>query len=246
MKISLGQILISSSALLIAIATVLGFERNPASIGELPLVVRALILDVAVLAALVAVYPFYPIFRQRPGAYALAVCLPALIPALVYFVVLMPQQAGDRLVAEQLSSDLITDGSSNAIVEVGFAFPIYTPTVRVLNPGLYTRQVNLFLRISDADGTPTLYRAVRARVPGSSLSVESSVQGMLSRNDGYLFNPLVLPPGDPVVGRIVFIISNLDEGMNFSDALNAATAANFEIRDPVNGNLIEEFPVDRL
>jgi hypothetical protein len=246
MKISLGQIFISCSALLVAIITVIGFDRNPATIGELPLLVRALILDVAVLAALVAVYPFYPVFRQRPGTYALVVCLPALIPAIAYFVLMMPQQANDGLTAEQLRSDLITDGSSNAIVEVGFAYPIYTPTVSVLNESLYTRQVNLFFRITDAEGEPTLYRAVRARVPGNSLSVESSVQGMLSRNDGYLFNPLELPPGDPVEGRIVFIISNLDEGENFRDALNSAAAANFEIRDPVNGNLIEEFPVDRF
>jgi len=246
MKISLRQIFISVSAFLVAIITVYGFANNPASIGELPLGIRAAILDVAILAALVAVYPFYPVFRDKPGAYGLVVCLPALIPAFIYFLFLLPQRAENSLAGEQLRSDLITDGSSNAIVEVGFAYPIYTPTISLRNQGLYTRQVNLFLRIIDANGEAALFRGVRGRVPGNSLSVESSVQGMLSRNDGYLFNPVTLPPGTDVSGRIVFIISNLNDGTSFMDALRSAFQANFEIRDPVNGSLLAEFPLNRI
>ena len=246
MRISLGQILVSSTALLIAIFTVIIFSRNPAEIGELPLLLRALILDIAVLAALVCLFPLYPVFRERPGTYALVICLPALVPAIIYFIVLLPMRADGSLNGEQLRSELITDGSSNAIVEVGFAYPIYTPTVRVVNQGLYTRQVNLFLRIIDGNGESALFRGVRGRIPGNGLSVESSVQGMLSRNDGYLFNPLVLPPGRPVEGRVIFIISNLDDGTSFNDALGYAYQASFEIRDPVNGSLIAEFPLDRI
>lgn len=246
MRISLGQILVSCTALLVAILTLILFSRNPATIGELPLLLRALILDIAVLSAMVAAYPFYPAFRGRPGIYGLVICLPALFPAIAYFTVLMPQRADGTLQGEQLRSDLITDGSSNAIVEVGFAYPIYTPTVRIANQGLYTRQVNLFLRIIDANGESALFRGVRGSVPGNGLSVESSVQGMLSRNEGYLFNPLVLPPGRPVEGRIIFIISTLNDGTSFTDALGYAYQANFEIRDPVNGSLIAEFPLDRI
>ncbi len=246
MKISVRQIFISSGALLIAVLTVFGFSRNPALIGELPLVVRAVILDFAVLAALIAAYPFYPIFRAKPGTYSLVVCLPALLPAFVYFLFILPQQAQDSLLGEQLRSDLITDGSSNAIVEVGFAYPIYTPTIQLRNEGLFTRQVNIFLRIIDGNGESALFRGVRSRVPGTSLSVESSVQGMLSRNDGYLFNPVSLPPRKVVQGRVVFIISNLNDGTSFMDALSSAFQASFEIRDPVNGVLLAEFPLDRI
>lgn len=246
MKIELRLILISLVALLVSISTVVGFVRNPAAIGELPLVIRALILNLAVLAALVAAFPLNPVFRGRPGVYGLVVCLPALLPGFVYFLFLLPSQSGDGIVADQLRSDLITDGSSNGIVEVGFAYPIYTPTVSLRNNGLYTRQVNLFLRMIDANGDSALFRSVRNRVPGSGMSVESTVQGMLSRNDGYLFNPVTLPPGQEVSGKLIFIISNLEDGTSFIDALGSAYQAQFEIRDPTNGELIEEFPLDRI
>ena len=246
MKISLRQIVLTITAALIAVAIVIGFVRNPVPIGELPLIVRALLLNFAILAALVAAFPLNPFFRDRPTAYGLAVCLPALIPGFLYFLILLPKNSSEGIEAEQLRSDLLTDGSSNGIVEIGFAYPIYTPTVSLRNRGLFTEQVNVFLRMIDANGDSALFRAVRARIPGSSLSVESTVQGMLSQNEGYLFNPLALPPGKSVEGRLVFIISNLDDGTSFIDALGYAYQAMFEIRDPVNGTLIDEFPLDRI
>ena len=168
------------------------------------------------------------------------------MPALLYFSVLLPQRSTDEIIAEQLRSDLITDGSSNGIVEVGFAYPIYTPTISLRSENLYTRQVNVFLRITDSNGGETLFRGVRARVPGSNLSVEASVQGMLSRNGEYLFNPLALPPGREIQGRPVFIISNLEDGTSFIDALGYAYQAQFELRDPLDGSLIQSFPLDRI
>ena len=51
MKISLKQLIISATALLIAVLILLGFVRNPALVGEQPLILRALILDSAMLAA---------------------------------------------------------------------------------------------------------------------------------------------------------------------------------------------------
>ena len=191
MKISLKQLIISATALLIAVLILLGFVRNPALVGEQPLILRALILDSAMLAALVAAFPLNPAFKGRPGTYGMVVCVPALLPGLLYFVLLLPQSASDEIIAEQLRSDLITDGSSNGIVEVGFSYPIYTPTVSLRNAGLFTREVNLFLRMIDANGESALFRGVRQRIPGEGLSVESSVQGMLSRNEEYLLNPLV-------------------------------------------------------
>lgn len=246
MKISLRQIIISATAVLIAVAIVIGFVRNPAEIGELPLVLRAIVLNGAVVAALVAVFPLNPVFRDRPVAYALAVCVPAIVPGFLYFLLLLPQNLSGQIEAQQLRSDLITDGTSNGIVEVGFAYPIYTPTVELRNNSLFTTQVNVFLRMIDANGDSALFRGVRGRVPGTGLSVESTVQGMLSRNVGYLFNPVVLPPGKTIDGKLVFIISSLDDGTSFIDALGYAYQAVFEIRDPVNGSLIQEFSLDHI
>jgi hypothetical protein len=87
---------------------------------------------------------------------------------------------------------------------------------------------------------------VRAQVPGSSLSVEASVQGLLSRNEGYLLNPLNLPPGNEIQGRAVFIISNLRDGTSFIDALGYAYQAQFELRDPLDGSLVQVFPLNRI
>ena len=246
MKINLKQLLVSIVSLVVAIATVIGFTRNPVLVGELAPIVRALILDLAILFALIAAFPLYPLFRDRPGAYGLVVCLPAMLPALFYFAFLLPQQASDEIIASQLRSDLITDGSSNGIVEVGFAYPIYTPTVSIRSHSLYTRQLNIFLRIIDANGGETLFRGVRGQVPGSSLSVEASVQGMLSRNGEYLLNPVALPPGKEIQGRPVFIISNLQDGTSFIDALGYAYQAQFELRDPLDGSLVQVFPLNRI
>lgn len=246
MKINLKQLLVSAISLLVAIATVIGFTRNAALVGELAPFLRALILDLAVLSALIAVFPLNPLFRGRPGTYGFVVCLPAMVPALLYFIFLLPQQASGEIQASQLRSDLVTDGSSNGIVEVGFAYPIYTPTVSIRSQDLYTRQLNIFLRMIDANGGETLFRGVREQVPGSGLSVEASVQGLLSRNEVYLLNPLTLPPGREIQGRAVFVISNLLDGTSFIDALGYAYQAQFELRDPLDGSLVQVFPLNRI
>ena len=246
MKINLKQLLISILSLAIAVAIIIGFTRNPIIVGELAPVLRALILDLAIFCALIAVFPLYPLFRDRPGVYGLVVCLPAMVPAFLYFVLLLPQQVSDEIVASQLRSDLITDGTSNGIVEVGFAYPIYTPTVSIRSQSLYTRQLNIYLRMIDANGGETLFRGVRSQVPGSNLSVEASVRGMLSRNGEYLFNPVALPPGKEIQGRPVFVISNLQDGTSFIDALGYAYQAQFELRDPLDGSLVQVFPLNRI
>jgi hypothetical protein len=91
-----------------------------------------------------------------------------------------------------------------------------------------------------------LFRAVRQNVPENILSVESTVLGMLSENSNYVFNPLELPPGISVEGQAVFIISNLEDGATFTEALRTASQAQLELRDPSNGQLLLEFPLNQI
>lgn len=242
----LRKIIVCISAFLVAVAVVIFITQNPARIGSEPLFIRAALLSLAIVAALIAVYPFNPLFSRRPGIYAVTVCIPALIPVLAYYFILLPHQAKTGLTGEQVSNELITDSSSNGIIEVGFSYPIYTPSLRVGNLELFTKQVNVFLRMTDVDGEVLLFRAVRKRIPDSSLSVESTVQGMLSESAGYEFIPLEIPPASSITTRVVFIISSLDEGSTFTDALDGASKAQFELRDPKNGELLLDFPLARI
>ena len=242
----LRKIIVCISAFLVAVAVVIFITQNPARIGSEPLFIRAALLSLAIVAALIAVYPFNPFFSRRPGIYAVTVCIPALIPVLAYYFILLPHQAKTGLTGEQVSNELITDSSSNGIIEVGFSYPIYTPSLRVGNLELFTKQVNVFLRMTDGDGEVLLFRAVRKRIPDSSLSVESTVQGMLSESAGYEFIPLEIPPASSITTRVVFIISSLDEGSTFTDALDGASKAQFELRDPKNGELLLDFPLARI
>ena len=227
MNITLRKIIVSISALLVAVAMVIFISQNPARIGSAPLFIRAALLSIAVVAALIAAYPLNPLFPGKQGIYAATVCVPALIPVLVYYFILLPNQAGSGLTGEQISNELITDSSSNGIIEVGFSYPIYTPSLLVGNLELFTKQVNVFLRMTDGDGEVVLFRAVRKRIPGSSLSVESTVQCMLSESTGYEFIPLEIPPASSVTTRVAFIMSNIESGSTFTDALDRASQAQF-------------------
>jgi hypothetical protein len=246
MNSMLRKIIVSISALLFAVAIMIFIAQNPARIGSEPLLIRAALLSIAIVAALIAAYPFNPLFPGKPGIYAVTICAPALIPVLAYYFILLPNQAGSGLIGEQISNELITDSSSNGIIEVGFSYPIYTPSLRVGNLELFTKQVNVFLRMTDHDGEVVLYRAVRKRIPGSSLSVESTVQGMLSESAGYEFIPLEIPPVSSVTTRVAFIMSNIENGFTFTEALDSVSQAQFELRDPENGSLLLDFPLTRI
>jgi len=215
-------------------------------VGLLALPLRSLLLSTAVFCAMIAVYPLNPLFVGKPLNYGLFVCLPSLLPGIIYFLYLLPQQAGVGVSGEQLQSALISDRSSNGFVEIGFSYPIYTPTITITNREVYTQQVNVYLRIEDANNEETLFRAVRANIPGSSLSVEATVLGLLSENDGFLFLPVPIPPASSVEGKVVFIISNLDDGSTFTEALGRAYQANFELRDPENADLLFSFPLNHF
>lgn len=245
MNVSLRQIFVSLLALTIALADIILIGQNQAAFGELPLLLRALATNVAVLGALVALYPLYSTLQLRLGAFLAVVCIPAMLPALAYYLVLLPARAEQGILIEQLQHGLISDSSSNGIVEIGFAYPIFTPTMSFTNQELFTRTVNVFLRMRNEEGGEALFRGVRADVPGENLSVEATVAGMLSENADYLFNPLVLPPQREVVGKVVFVISNADDGASFTDALRSASSVQLELRDPASGDLHHELPLIR-
>lgn len=220
--------------------------QNPARLGNEPLIIRALVTSLAIISALIAIRPVVPLFTGKPGSYAAVICLPVLVMILGYYLYFLPTRAGEGLSVEQLQSQLITDNTSNGIIEVGFSYPIYTPTLRISNHELFTRQVDVFLRMIDGNGELALFRAVRHQIPGSGLTVEATVQGMLGSNDGYEFIPIDLPPAQSVTGMVVFIISNLDEGNSFSDALTEASQVQFEIRDPESGDMLLQLPAQRF
>ena len=244
MKISLRHTITSIAAGLTAILVISFILQNPARIGSEPLVVRALLLSIAIIAILVAVYPLNILFTGRPGTYISLICVPAVTACFVFYLILLPEKAQEGFDVQLLESSLISDRSSNGIIEVGFRYPIYTPTLLIKNRELFTRRVNVFLRMIDANEEVALFRAVRQNVPENVLSVESTLLGMLSENANYVFNPLELPPGISVEGQAVFIISNLDDGATFTDALRTASQAQLEFRDPSNGQLLLEFPLN--
>ena len=67
MNITLRKIIVSISALLVAVAMVIFIAQNPARIGSAPLFIRAALLSIAVVAALIAAYPLNPLFPGKPG-----------------------------------------------------------------------------------------------------------------------------------------------------------------------------------
>ncbi len=245
MNLSPRQFLISLLAVALALVDIYFVIGNAATFGEYSLLARALLVNFAVLALLVVLYPLFTLLQMRATGFVFAVCLPALIPALLFYLLILPPQAGEGIAFSQLENSLISDSSSNGIVEIGFAFPIYTPTLRFRNQELYTRRVSVFLRMRDEAGEEALFRGVRTTVPGESLSVEATVQGMLAENEGYLFNPITLPPRREISGRVVFVISNAENGALFTEALRTAQQVQLELRDPQTGTLYHQLPVLR-
>ncbi|MEX0903637.1 MAG: hypothetical protein WDZ76_13045 [Pseudohongiellaceae bacterium] len=246
MMINWTRLILHCAALLLAVTLAVAIAQNPETLGTLPLLLRSLPTLLTAVLAIFAVYPLVPGLRHRPLLYASAVGFPVAGLCLAYYLVYLPGQSQGGVSGEQLASALITDNTSNGIIEVGFSYPIYTPTLALTSNELFTRDVDVYLRITDANNEDLLFRAVRQIIGGGALSVEASVNGLLSRNPEYLFIPVTLPPNRTVVGQIVFIISNLDDGTTFNEALGRAYPARFELRDPESGDLIDAFPLTRL
>ena len=87
------QLTFSLLAVLAASGVLAVFIGNPELVGSQALMIRAAILDSAILLFMIAVYPLAPMFVKRPETYGFAVCLPALLPAILYFVWLLPRQS---------------------------------------------------------------------------------------------------------------------------------------------------------
>jgi len=243
------SILIHGGLLLLAVLMASTFLLYPLELGRMPLSARAALASLAGLLLAIGARPFIPfkpLLSRRLLVYLLVVGLPLLSLGPWYFLVYLPTNAGEGVKGEQLASSLITESTSNGIVEIGFAYPIYTPTISLTNSELFSREVDIYLRMLDGNNDPALFRAVRTVLPDSRLSVEATVHGLLSESSGYLFIPIALPPGGVVEGRVVFIISDLNDGSTFDEALGRSHPAEFQIRDPENGELLTSFPLTRI
>ena len=240
MKTSLQQIIASIGAGLISALVFFFFINNQGLMGEKPLLSRALFIDFSIFFALLAFFPLIQLFVKKSTKYFLFICIPALLPAFVFYFVIFPARNGGGFELTLTDSAFISDRSSNGIIEIGFQYPIYTPEVSLKSHEIFSKNVNLFLRITQNDGEKSLFRGVRSAITGASLSVESSVQRMLSENPDYLFNPIQLAPGQEISGRVVFIISNQREGVTFEEILNGVNNPVLEIRDSENGLLLLE------
>lgn len=252
MNLSLRKIIVSIVALIVSITTVVYIAQNPSQLGNETLIVRAAVLALAIVAALIAVYPFNPFFATKPGAYIATVCIPAIFPVLIYYFLILPSQAGIGLSGEQLQMGLLAEGSDSGAAMAEFPQVVYTPTVRITNHELYTRQVNVFLRLIDGESNlPSLFRAVRQRIPGSSAGVEVTVrkalvQKALAENRSYAFNPLQIPPVRSITTQVVFVLDAFDNDEAFSEALRRTPQVQFELRDPETGDLLLEFPLTEI
>lgn len=213
--------------------------------GQQGLLFRAVLFLLPVLAALTGAWIALRTRSPRTARLLALAYVPVLIGGFGYFLFWMPRFADSVLSIEMVEQRLITDSSSNALVEIGFAFPIFTPTVELRNGELFSREVDVYLRMTGSDGESMLYRAVREEVPPGTLSVEATVRGMLSANERYLFLPVRLAPGEAVTGRLVFVITALDEGASFMGEMRRANLAQFELRDAAAGELLLEVPVAR-
>jgi len=238
--------LVSALSLLLAALLLYWLDANAIVVGRLAIPARALLSASVAILGLIGVRPWLSPFLRSPVVFTGFFVIPLLFFVALYFSLLLPQREGEGVRGEQILSALITDASSNGIVEVGFSYPIYTPTIELKNAELFTRDVELYLRVIDARGDSSLYRAVRDAVPGSALSVEASVKGLLSESEEYVFNPLSVAPLGSLTGKAAFVITNLEEGTSLRQALKDAQQAQFELRDIDSGELIDDFPLIRL
>ena len=241
MNMAIIKIGFSIFAAAIAIAIMILMTRNPSTFGEYSLLIRACLLNLGIFACFGALFPFFSSYFKIDRKILTLVILVSSLPAFIFFLSVVPSKAIDEIYLEQLDSSLLSDRSSNGIIEIGFKYPIFTPTISLVNRDAFTREVNIYLRITDSDQEASLFRAVRSRADDEKLSVESTIRGMLSNNSRYLFNPVRLAPGQAISGRPIFIITNLEDGASFTEALDSGHIGYLELRDPDEGNLLADF-----
>ncbi len=234
---------IAAALIAAALSAVWLLSANSLWLGQQSLLLRAILLPAPLLAAATAGWLLARGKHPRSSTFFLTLGLLSLSASLACHLHWLPRHGAAELSIQMTEQRLITDSSSNALVEIGFAYPIFTPTVELSNGELFSRQLDVYLRIIDAEGESTLYRAVREAVPDETLSVESSVRGMLGANERYLFLPLQLGPGEQVTGRLVFIITALDESASFLGEMRRARLAQFELRDSATQHLLLAVPI---
>ena len=232
---------LSVFAAAIAIAIMILMIGNPATFGEYSLLIRACLLNLGIFACFCALFPFFSSYLKIDRKILALSILASSLPAFIFFLSVVPSKTIDEIYLDQLDSSLLSDRSSNGIIEIGFQYPIFTPTISLVNRDAFTREVNIYLRIIDSDQEASLFRAVRSRADDEKLSVESTIRGMLSNNFRYLFNPVRLAPGQAISGRPIFIITNLEDGASFTEALDSGHTGYLELRDPDEGNLLADF-----
>ena len=235
-----------ATALLAGALLLGGFLLYPIELGRQSLELRAALGSLAALLLVAGARPLIPAVFRRLPLYAALVGVPAVLLSPWYFLSHLPARAGTGVSGEQLATSMITESTSNGIVEIGFAYPIYTPTIRLQNHEAFTRDVDVYLRVLDGNDDPALFRAVREQLPEAGLSVEATVRGLLSDSPGYLFLPVALPPRSSVAGRLVFIISDLNAGSTFNEALVRGYPGDFQVRAPGTGDLLLSFPMGAI
>ena len=233
----------------LAVAGIALLLTNEYWLGEQSLTLRTVLVLLPLLAALATcwllLHHWQPtIVRHKARFYLLTLfTLLTLLATFAWLRYWIPAESSPAYTITITEQHLITDSSSNALVEIGFSYPIFTPAVTIRNGERYSRELEVYLRMEAADGEQALYRAVRDQTPAGNLSVETSVRGMLSANPRYIFLPLALAPGDQITGRLVFIITTLEDGASFLETLRQATLTQFELRDANTGELLAEVPI---
>ena len=116
-------------SLVAAVALFYWLDANAVLVGTFAIPLRALLSAAVGVFALFGVRQWLSPFLRSPSVFAGFFVIPYLFFVGLYYFLLLPQREGEGVRGEQILSALITDASSNGIVEVGFSYPIYTPTV---------------------------------------------------------------------------------------------------------------------
>ncbi len=188
----------------------------------------------------------YWLGQQRPTLRALlllALGIPAFtLGIFAFYLYWLPNKAVEGFSLRELERSLIADGTPASLVEIGVAVPIFAPRLTLRNDGLYSREIDVYLRLTDRAGRDTLHQALTEEASAAGVSVASAVRGMLRSDDSYLFTPLRIAPQRRANGQLVFVMGGIGEGISFDEALRQAAAAQYELRDAASGELLLASP----
>ena len=182
-------------------------------------------------------FPLFSLYLRLDRIIIAIFILASSLSAFIIYLAVIPLEAVDeKIYLDQLDSSLLSDRSSNGIVEIESQYLMLTQTTSLVNRDAFTRDVNIFLRITDR-----VQEAVRSKAVDAKLSVKSTIRGMLSNNFRYLFNPLTLAPDKSISGRPGFIVTNLEDGASFTEALSSGHIGYLELCETAEGDLLSNF-----